>query len=285
MTATRWRTAALWAVGLIAGAVVLIAIAAHKHHQQQAAQLPPVTAGTEEPPIVEANALLAPDLVVGAIPDYTDPHGAIVIRPRNATGPEPVLIFIHGWGARDPRTYGPWIAHLAREGYYVIFPIYQVPNVTLPSQILANALVGIRGALKVGVGANLAKRGPVVVAGHSAGGTLSADYAAVAALAGLPPARVVYSVYPGVRLQGWTDSITVSDLSKIPASTKLVVLAGADDQTVGEATARKIYSETPQVAGHRLTIVTTPVLSQHGGPGYVTTSSKQTFWVPLDSLL
>jgi acetyl esterase/lipase len=284
MTAARWKTVALWAVGLIAVAVVLIAFAAHQRHQQEAAKLPPVSAGTEQPPIVDPNALIAPDLQVGAIPNYYDPRGAIVIQQRNVTAPQPVLIFLHGWGARDPRTYGPWIAHLAREGYYVIYPLYQT-GTTQPSQILANALAGIRGALKVGVGANLAKSGPVVVAGHSAGGTLSADYAAVAAQQGLPPARVVYSVYPGVRLQGWKESITVSDLAKIPSSTKIVVLAGADDQTVGEATARKIYGETAQVPGRRLTIVTTPGLSEHGGPGYVTTSSKQTFWVPLDTLL
>ena len=40
-----------------------------------------------------------------------------------------------------------------------------------------------------------------MIAGHSVGGALAADYAAVAAFEGLPAPAAVFSVYPGRKLR------------------------------------------------------------------------------------
>ena len=78
----------------------------------------------------------------------------------------------------------------------MIYPRYQDSVAEPPTQVLGNALVGIRIAL----GAIDADLDSLVVAGHSAGGGLAADYAAIAGGTGLPEPRAVLSVYPGPRV-------------------------------------------------------------------------------------
>ena len=48
-----------------------------------------------------------------------------VIRRADAEPPYPVVLFLHGWGATEPRFYGPWLEHLARAGNAVVYPRYQ----------------------------------------------------------------------------------------------------------------------------------------------------------------
>ncbi|MCW3066074.1 MAG: hypothetical protein JWN32_3246 [Solirubrobacterales bacterium] len=280
MTARRLRIGLAWAVGLALGGVAVVLVAQSRQHHQT--PLPPITLSNELPP-GDPLTLQAPDLAVGPAPAFT-PRGATAINLLHPKGPQPVVIFLHGWGAVLPQVYGAWLAHLARKGYFVIYPEYQGAT-TAPSAVLDNALAGIRGALKLGRAAHLIKPGPVVVAGHSGGATLAADYAALAAKEHLPPARAVFSVYPGVRLAGWHDSIPVSDLSQIPSTTKVVVLAGATDAVVGQATARRILGAAPQVPSRKLTVVTAAGVSDHGGPAGVDDTAQRTFWAPLDALL
>ena len=67
-----------------------------------------------------------------------------VIRRADAEPPYPVVIFLHGWGATEPRFYGPWVEHLAREGNAVVYPRYQQSVAEPPAQVLGNAQAGIR---------------------------------------------------------------------------------------------------------------------------------------------
>ena len=104
------------------------------------------------------------------------PGRVTVIRRADADGPLPVVLFLHGWGATEPRFYRGWVEHLAREGNAVIYPRYQDSVAEPPTQVLGNALVGVRIAL----GELDEEPDSLVVAGHSAGGGLAADYAAIA---------------------------------------------------------------------------------------------------------
>ena len=105
------------------------------------------------------------------------PGRVTVIRPADAAGPLPLVLFLHGWGATETRFYRPWLEHLAHEGNAVIYPRYQDSFAEPPPQVLGNVLVGVREALEELHDADL---GSLVVAGHSAGGALAADYAAIA---------------------------------------------------------------------------------------------------------
>ena len=87
-----------------------------------------------------------------------------------------------------------------RSGQIVIFPRYQADRLTPPADFLANALSAVRDALDV------LETSPVhirpdrrrfALIGHSAGGNLAAQMAAVAAENGLPLPRAVVAVMPG----------------------------------------------------------------------------------------
>ena len=207
-------------------------------------------------------------------------RGATVFRPRDADGPGPVVVFLHGWTAVDPELYGRWITHLVEGGNSVIVPTYQerpFDNVVSP---LGNALFGIQEAL----GAVDLAPGRLVVAGHSAGGALAVDYAASARAAGLPPAAAVFSVYPGRTLPGAGVRMPRADARQIPAGTPLLVLAGADDRLVGDRVARQI-ARTATRAKTTLRIVRDPAVDDHAGPVRAGPEARRQFWAPLDRLI
>jgi len=60
--------------------------------------------------------------------------------------------------------------------------------------------------------------------GHSVGGLLAANVAAVAKESGLPQVRAVMSVEPGITSRRL--NIPFADLKKIPAETLLLAIAG-----------------------------------------------------------
>jgi len=60
----------------------------------------------------------------------------------------PVAVFLHGWGAVNPQSYGAWIDHLARQGWLVLFPRFQEVNRTKPSDAPAVAEALVKAALR-----------------------------------------------------------------------------------------------------------------------------------------
>jgi dienelactone hydrolase len=210
------------------------------------------------------------------------PGRVTVIRPADAAGPLPLVLFLHGWGATETRFYRPWLEHLAHEGNAVIYPRYQDSFAEPPPQVLGNVLVGVREALEELHDADL---GSLVVAGHSAGGALAADYAAIARGVGLPEARGVLSMYPGRSFRGVRFSIPAVDPGRIPADTVLVVLSGEDDRVVDPRDARAIHDGADRVRRKRYEVITTPGADDHLGPQRATRVSRETFWARLDALI
>jgi acetyl esterase/lipase len=164
-------------------------------------------------------------------------------EPTPATAP--VIVFNHGWFAVNPGVYGAWIDHLVRKGRIVIAPRYQRDWSTPPANFLPNGLVAVRDALDV-----LATspshvrpdRSKFALMGHSAGGNLAAQMAAVAAEADLPIPRAVISIFPGEVFPSRKP-----DLANVPASTLLVVVAGEKDVVVGDQRAREIFAGTTSI--------------------------------------
>ena len=207
------------------------------------------------------------------------PQTATIIRP-DVDGRLPVVLFLHGWGGNRPRFYRPWLEHLAREGNAVIYPRYQDSVVEPPPQVLGNVLTGVRTALA------RIDEDPrsLVVAGHSAGGALAADYAVIARSVGLPVPLAVFSAYPGRRLPRLPFGIPELDPGRIPASTRVVALAGTRDRVVGMRPARRLA----RLAGAQersLVIVSDPAASDHLGPQRADATARREFWDRLDRLI
>lgn len=205
--------------------------------------------------------------------------GATVLLPRRQT--LPTVVFLHGWGAVDPRNYEPWLEHLARRGSAVVYPRYQTSALALPTTVLANAVLGVR--------AGLARAGARrwVAAGHSAGGALAADLAARAAAEDLPSPLAVFSAFPGRGLAGLPFRIPSADLSRIRPSVRILTLSGAMDRVVGGDTARAIVRDARRVPErHRLhLVVTRQGAADHLAPQRASRVSREEFWQRLDRLI
>ncbi len=208
-------------------------------------------------------------------------RGAAIFRAAGANAARaPVVVFLHGWAAVRPAYYGPWIGHLARGGATLIFPTYQQAPYLDTITPLPNALVAIGLALE----RVRATPGRLVVAGHSAGGALAADYAASARSAGLPAPAAVFSVYPGRSLRGIALRLPAVSARNIPAGTRVLALAGANDRVVGTRVARAIV-RTARRARATLRIVRDPAVDDHRAPQRAGAASRRAFWAPLDRLV
>ncbi len=161
----------------------------------------------------------------------------------------PVVVFNHGWFAVNPGVYGAWIEHLVRQGRIVIAPRYQRDWSTPPVNFLPNALIAVRDGLDV-LATSPAHvrpdRSKFALIGHSAGGNLAAQMAAVASEADLPEPRAVVAIFPGEVFQSRKP-----DLADVPASTLLVVVAGQKDLVVGDQRAREIFAATTAIPRDR----------------------------------
>jgi acetyl esterase/lipase len=210
-----------------------------------------------------------------------DAQAVSIFRPAGSSGaPGPVVIFLHGWVAIDPKRYGPWIGHLVRQGVTVIFPAYQTKPAYDTTTPLANVLAGVRA----GLAQVLLAPGRLVIAGHSAGGALAVDYAAVAADHGLPLPAAVFSVFPGRKLRHLRVPIPATDLAQIAPGTRLLVLAGERDTAVGSGTARRIV-QTATRADATLRVITDDAADQHSAARRSDGAAQRTFWAPLDALV
>jgi len=165
----------------------------------------------------------------------------------------PVIIFLHGWGAWGPAVYSQWSTHIVRRGNIVIHPKYQLNHATLPSKMTANAIAGIKLAL-----AELKKKGrvqpdetKVAVVGHSLGGVLAANIAAMAKKEGLPQPLAVMCLQPGdpkhSRFGKKLSKIDLEiktilrDYSTIPKGTLMLVTVADSDPVVSDDTAKLIW--------------------------------------------
>ncbi len=209
------------------------------------------------------------------------PRGAAIFRPAGgADSGAPVVVFLHGWIAVEPAVYGKWIEHLVDRGSTVIYPIYQEAPYVDTATPLPNILV----ALRLAFAQVRPPSGRLVVAGHSAGGALAADYAASARSAKLPAPAAIFSVYPGRYLQGVPLRIPTVPARNIPRGTRLLVLASTRDRVVGTRVARTI-ARTATRARTTFRLVRDRSVSDHGAPHRSSAAARRVFWAPLDRLV
>jgi dienelactone hydrolase len=149
-----------------------------------------------------------------------------------AARPKLIVLYVHGLGntrEATPYYHRPWLEHLAREGYEVVYPAYE----TFPYQTggLKHLIQGVSVALP-----HVAKGVPVAAIGYSRGGRLVMDYASVASTTGLVPGRIL-SVFPS----GIMDALL--NLAPLAGHTKVLILAGDRDTTVGTVGASQLVTQ------------------------------------------
>lgn len=183
-------------------------------------------------------------------------------KPRTA----PVIVFLHGWGGMNPLYYGAWLDHLVKRGNIVIYPRYQSNLLTPIGDFLPNTLYAVKDAVERlrtepgHVSADLSKFAAV---GHSLGGLLAANVAALASESSLPRVVAVMSVEPGITEA--PINVPLADLKKIPPETLLLAVAGDQDTLVRDHDAKRIYYESTRVPESNKDFVML-VTDTHGRP-------------------
>jgi pimeloyl-ACP methyl ester carboxylesterase len=205
---------------------------------------------------------------------------AAILLWRNGQVPsQDAVVFLHGWSPLPPFLYGAWLRHLAYDGNTIVYPVYQRSRDTKPETFREAAVAGIAAGLR----AIHANERHLIVIGHTTGGALAFDYAAVAPRRHLPEPRGVLAVYPG-RDPG-NGRIVAAGLSAIPADTDLEVIGGPGDPLPhGEAEATKFLRAATSVQALRKTLLRSGEPNV-GGPVPGTAAARKAFWGPADRLI
>jgi acetyl esterase/lipase len=201
----------------------------------------------------------------------------------------PVIALIHGWLATDPNTYRLWIDHLVKKGNIVIYPVYQQPT-TGPDYFTIFAATAIKDAIR-----NLYMRSKHIkpeinkfaVIGHSAGGLIAANLAAIAVNdIKMPKPKFILSVEPGITSvppesrrserenANLYTVIPLYDLRKISGDTFLITVVGEEDKNVFDYDAKRIYNETINIPYYNKDYIVmhsdyygdTPIIADHYAP-------------------
>ncbi|WP_147082317.1 alpha/beta hydrolase family protein [Methylobacterium haplocladii] len=195
--------------------------------------------------------------------------------PAPADG-RPVAVLLHAWGATNPRAYGGWIDHLARNGWLVLYPRFQELNKSRPSDATAKATSVLKAAFDA-LGSDPDAKPDlkrVALIGHLAGAPLAANLAAGAQADGLPAPKLVYAVMPGgIARDPKSRGIALNDLATIPADTLMLVVIGDKDARAADMAGRRILREASAVGGDRKLLVRA-LSDDHGFPAMTATLSS-----------
>lgn len=204
----------------------------------------------------------------------------------------PLVVFLHGYGALEPDLYVRWIDHLVLRGAVVVFPRYQADFLTSPFTYTSNAVTAIHDALALLATGGHAVADPsrAAIAGHSYGGVIAANVAAVAAANALPDFKAVL-----LAALGTGGFPTYADYGSVPAGTLLLTVACEDDTVVGSTDAKKVFDETTAIplADKDFVLVhsdrhgSAPLIAEHGAPTSVPVDALDYlgFWKWFDALM
>ena len=170
------------------------------------------------------------------------------------SAPRPVVVLLHAWGAINPSVYGGWIDHLARRGYLVMFPAFQVVGKSRPGEATARARELVGDALKALATDMEAKPDLARLAylGHSAGAGIAVNLAAEAGQNGLPEPRLVFLMMPGgIASDAASRGIPLDDLSRIGANVGIVAMVGDREFQASERVSRRIFRDASSVSQTR----------------------------------
>lgn len=244
---------------------------------------PRTSFGTEGANLVEKGGL-GPKVEIGAVGE--DLTRTYIIRAKGAKGPQPAVIFLHGFGSSIVAGYEPWLEHLAKSGVTVIFPAWQQPP--FPTDGSQDPRTNMFRGVELATKAVPVLEDQVAAVGLSAGGALAFDYAALAAKLDIPKARLVYSIYPGRAFPGEKKPILpIPPVEGMEPDAKVVTVVSEKDEEAGTMWGVQQYDQLASRPDNlrELRYVTTPGLGDHYAPGDTDAKARKEFWKPLDTML
>ena len=164
-----------------------------------------------------------------------------------------VVIFIHGFLGVSPHYMGGWIDHIAKQGYVVVFPVYQ-KLLTPLRRFAKNAFAAVEEAYDQFPELN---NKDVYIVGFSAGGNIAANFGVDMTLHGLPNPEGVMCIFPGSSWIFRNPGKVLPNLANMPESIKLRVAVGEADHLCHDFDGLKIFDETVKVTDKAYFIIET----------------------------
>jgi pimeloyl-ACP methyl ester carboxylesterase len=180
----------------------------------------------------------------------------------------PVVIFCHGWGVMSPNTYGAWIKHLVRRGNIVIYPQYQAVLLASMRDFTGNCVLAEKAAfVELQNGGHVTPElDHVAIVGHSMGGAIVPNLAALASSENLPIPKAICCVEPDNHASfAPAIQMPMEDLSKIPAAALTLIIVGDRDLIARQDTATEIFSRLGQIPNEKKNYLML-VSDTHGSP-------------------
>jgi len=187
-----------------------------------------------------------------------------------------VVVLLHGLSQDSGEQLEPWQAHLAGEGYDVVYPRYEDPP---PDPNARNNIVGAVGRALGTLGR---PNVPLVIVGHSRGGRLAVEAAAF-----LKP-RLVIAFYPGLINPSFEPP---TNLKLIPKTTDIYLFVGDRDDSVGNSGAleldrRLLTFGFPAGRIHGAVVHSAPgFTANHMSVYSLTPAGKRAIWERTDRLI
>jgi pimeloyl-ACP methyl ester carboxylesterase len=241
---------------------------------------PPTSFGVAGANLIEHGAF-GPGIEVGAVGEGLT--RTYIIRRADLKGPQPAVIFLHGFGSSIVVGYEPWLEHLANEGLTVIFPAWQQPP--FPTDGSQNPRTNMFRGVALAVKAVPVIPSQVATLGFSAGASLAFDFAALGRDLAVPRPGLVYSIYPGRAFPGETVPILpLPPPAGLDEKTLVVTYVSRRDQEVGIKWGVQQYRSLAARPSYlrRLVFVTAPTLGSHYSPAKTTDIARETYWYPFD---
>lgn len=163
-------------------------------------------------------------------------------KPESA----PLIVFNHGWCALNPIVYREWIHHVVKRGNIVVYPRYQLGFFRGFDEYTSNAINAVKDAIdKLQNGKHITPElDKFAITGHSLGGELTANLAALAVDEGLPVPKAIMPVQPAIMADRYEERV---NFSNIPADTLMLVVVGENDTVVGNGSGKIIFNNATQI--------------------------------------
>lgn len=183
----------------------------------------------------------------------------------------PVVVFLHGFGGIEPRSYGSWIQHIVRKGHIVIYPRYQASLLSPIAEMQDNALRAVLSAWEKlnSEGSVRPRSDKMAWVGHSFGGILATNLSAAFEVNGLPQPGALMLVQPA-----GTRQLEVASLEGLPDDTLALLILGDADNLVTEAGVGPYIDRLLDLPGGNVEMITirsddrgpTPLVADHLSP-------------------
>jgi hypothetical protein len=206
-------------------------------------------------------------------------HQFWIFEPTDPTPTSaPLIVFNHGWGALYPYYYKAWVEHLVKRGNIVVYPRYQLGFIIGVRDATQHAIQSTRRAITILQFGNHVRPelDHFAIVGHSLGGGITAEMAAIAQENNLPTPKAVMPVQPFIN-----NYTMIEDFHAIPPSTFLLVIVGENDTIVGNSSGKTIFYTSDQIPPDQKDFIiqrtdkhgSPPLIADHGAPVSILNSS------------